>query len=141
MKTNDQAKQEAIKAAYGKYYDELKPYIGPDGWINGGDKLYSDYCRKFEDIDFSNPFGNQSWRPIELTNLESNNGWTRIEPDGSNLPACGRFKVCNIDKLDLSEESKLILAQTFSADAVCEYFKYKVITHYKPIVEEPKPIY
>ena len=32
--TNLEAKQEAIKKAYGKYWDELKDYIDDKGWFN-----------------------------------------------------------------------------------------------------------
>jgi len=135
--TNQQAKELAIKKAYGEFYNELKPFINKDGWISGDDALYTKYNRSFRDIDFSNPFGNQSWRPIELSNLEDNRGWTRIEPDGSNFPENGLFKMCK----EIKKGEWWYSHDDVEPDDVEEYFRDMGFTHYKPITPELKPIY
>lgn len=141
MKTNEEAKQEAIKAAWGDKYDEVKNYLDLNGRFNCGYKPHE----KLLFVNIYRHAKRSGWTQLEpivpndLLLIKENNGWTRIEPDGSNLPATGRFKVCNID--NLIDESPLLLAQSFPVDDVGLFFAKGYITHYKPIKEEPKPIY
>jgi len=73
------------------------------------------------------------YRPKSLSGIDTNNGWTRIEPDGSNLPAEGAKYIWtdmtgrNIER----EYDKKWDAKTWA----------NVYTHYRPVTELPKPIY
>ncbi|WP_285011228.1 hypothetical protein [Pedobacter faecalis] len=137
--TNEQARLEVIKAAYvpkhatEEEFAEMLPFIDTKtGWF---------HCIEYSRATGKTAKWYKEFLPYELRHLSDNNGWIRIEPDGSNLPEVGRHKVCNIERLNLLPESELMLAQTFSSDSVGDLFEKKIITHYKPITEEPKPIY
>lgn len=98
--TNEQAKQEAIKKAWIYLIDEI-PYklrekqINQDGYLTTIESpanlcVRQDLCSKIHNIiDW------EMWRPKTLDYIDDNNGWIRIEPDGSNLPTSGNFRVYN----------------------------------------------
>lgn len=130
---NEQAKQEAIKAAYvpkhatEDEFKEMLPFIDTEtGWFN---------C-----INYSKATGKSSkwykeFLPYELSRLRDNNGWIRIEPDGSNLPPYnggGKYKVWT------NKGNEVILN---GANAVRNHFHTSDVTHYKLILDEPAPIY
>jgi len=140
--TNEQAKEEAIKKAW----NEL---VGPDNFnaLRLDKEVYSDWrCRKLVPsgkldllhdrfkIGSSMKSGlDLIYRPKSIRTIDENNGWIRIEPDGSNLPKEGEFKVYWYD------EKSSEIAQNF--ETVKTLFKGGLITHYKPITPELKPIY
>lgn len=145
--TNEQAKQEAIKKAYGESYELCRPFIDKNGW-----------CVVFKDCDekFKGIAGNQthfqeneieggqcthsihgkgiSFKPKSLGDIEHNNGWIRIEPDESNLPddETFRYKVC---------KGEIIHNSTYNLRETLELHKIYELTHYKPIEPELRPIY
>lgn len=138
--TNEEAKQEAIKKAYGEHWDKVKDHVKESGGLS-----YQDCTLIFGDIDFY--FGDNAlshiWEndysgyyfPKEIFNINNNNGWIRIEQDGSNLPT-------DTDKRyragTLCENGDFIPNQFHYA---AKDLKYTASTHYKPITPELKPIY
>ncbi|GGG97489.1 hypothetical protein [Pedobacter zeae] len=127
--TNEQAKQEAIKKAYGDHYGIFKPNENGIGSAIGGIDE-----NKYETI--SSGFVN-TYRPKVLRGIETNNGWIRIEPDGSNLPgnmSTSRFKIY-YDLIDNQYH------ESFDALGVRNMFRQHCCTHYKPFQPELKPIY
>lgn len=138
--TNEQAKQEAIKKAYGEYYEPNFHHINENGLIHYisepnliGLKIYGD---KFH----SNGFG--SFVLKELWDIENNNGWTRIEPDGSNLPAIKAD--CEWINMNSSTQNIHRFRRFEFDDLETEKEKQELIedfTHYKPIAPPRKPIY
>lgn len=142
--TNEEAKQEAIKKAWGILYEPFKnrEAIDKDGYVSWGQYLVQDIPEHPSDLGFDPANGVQWngtwWRPIALAGLHDNNGWTRIEPDGSNLPVDDRWYKVGI----LTEKVEWFPCDgAKKADFVKAEFKYGITTHYKPIIEEPKPLY
>lgn len=125
--TNEEAKQEAIKKAYGSSYEAFTP--DKSGW-----------GRAIGTIDLDRYDVEQNgyldyYRPKELQGIDDNNGWTRIEPDGSNMPTInGDYKV-------ISSDQDVDCSGSYDLNGLKEYLKKHSITHYKPLKEEPKPIY
>ena len=72
---NLEAKQEAIKKAYGKYWEEVRRCIDEKGWCYFNLKTYFK-----EDLIDSKVYRDKLlYRPKSLQGIENNNGWIRIE--------------------------------------------------------------
>lgn len=132
--TNEQAKQEAIKKAYVELmdysdYELLESKIDEYGRVK-----YSDINSIIilSHISWDKTYSkNLTWfRPKSLSSIENNNGWIRIEPDGSNLPTS-------------EEVVKWINFYSGDSKQFCIDDRIDVgdFTHYKPIKEELKPVY
>jgi len=78
---NEQLKQEAIKKAYGEYYEQAKP--SENGWCRFGNITHKIF-KELDMVGFSS-FDSNTVRPKSLAGIKTNNGWIRIEEDGSNL--------------------------------------------------------
>jgi len=146
--TNKQAKKEAIKKAYGDKWQLVKSLtpnrkesndaydLYQNGYFNTKRlKLTNGCVGDFFDFDFFD-FDGKYITPLSIIGLHKNNGWIRIEPDGSNLPKddyTGSFKTIRLDGL--------ICDETISGRLVNHRFKNALITHHKPIEPELKPIY
>ena len=134
--TNEELKQEAIKKAYGEYYNDLRIVIEhTHGWCKQNLKKY------FGEDNIQSKIKKESlvYRPISLSGIESNNGWIRIEEDGSNLP---------------KEKTKChFIIRGFEENEYLGYFEFnlfwnkdqayslKIVTHYQPIIKPKPPIY
>lgn len=139
---NEQAKQEAIKKAYGEYWPIVEEFTD----LNSGkchtsfykpDQKIFDFRELPKQIKENYHFYGQNGYvlPKSIEGIEHNNGWIRIEPDGSNLPkdAETRYRTGTL---------------CFNGDFIPNQFHYaakdlKLVaaTHYKPITPEPKPVY
>lgn len=150
--TSKQAEQEAIKKSVNDYYDNyplVKPYVQGNGYFpitNGYISNLNDDVKAFykslDGVDYlqaeDHEKYNSHFRPKELSkiiaNVETNNGWIRIEPDGSNLPErCFSTMWLTFDKNNYVDK--------FNSNGVIRMFKKGDITHYKPIEKELLPIY
>lgn len=153
MKTNEEAKQEAIRRAYFNKWEFVKDFCDDEGWItnkwiaHGVSKgvSYEDAGYESKDVQFKQyNSSDNSWRLKYLSAIDTNNGWTRIEPDGSNLPSQDTNTKC------------ISSGRVYNAYYEAEYKKFNTdldihgeylvlsfleVTHYKPIKEEPKYIY
>lgn len=142
--TNKELKQELFEKAYGKNWDVVKEYVNPEdgslpNFLNFNEETdffytqlgynSSDIEEIYDDMDIG------SWRPKSLIGIEDNNGWTRIEPDGSNLPTDDLVKYKCYHKTN-----GIINYTDFMCENVRVNFFKKVITHYK-VKEELKPLY
>ena len=127
--TNLEAKQEAIKKAYGEYFI----HADINGWIKFG--MYCPSDLGIEDYDeIVDTIG--IWRCKSLQGIENNNGWIRIESE-EDLPKeeidlhfifeknNGRFQTFGV------WDNKI---KSFYSGAL----KISNVTHYQPI-EKPKP--
>ena len=76
--TNEKLKQESIKNAYGEYWEQCK--IDENGWCD-----YDDWLNFIGQSIYYDLF-DWKMRPKSLFGIDNNNGWIRIEEDGSNLP-------------------------------------------------------
>ena len=137
--TNEEIKLEAIKKAYGVYWEIIKDELTSDG--------FSPYrlLEESEGITFEvktmhivygrpEPFV----RPIILRGLGSNNGWIRIEEDGSNLPT---------DEGCYFVHSKVRWKPFYRIDIFTGRLTNSIengksiFTHYQPIVKPKPPVY
>lgn len=138
--TNEQAKQEAIKKAYGEHWERVKNKVraSSDARISGY-SLPQDVGMPSHSI-VQYDWKDDDWRPMELRGIEDNNGWIRIEPDGSNLPESGLYKVVS---MHYSEPliSKFAKGNNTWIPINTEDRRIISVTHYKPIKEELKPVY
>lgn len=135
--TNEQAKREAIKKAYGKYpfAQRAISLMYENGYI---EHYYTDNeMNLYSDLFEVNGYGR--FRLKELSSIENNNGWIRIEPDGSNLPTETGY----YDFRDFNSErnGKPLNPVYWHKNATKIGWFIEVYTHYKPITPELKPIY
>lgn len=73
--TNEELKQEAIKKAYGEYFEQAKP--NQDGWCeyrNINNNIFKEL-----NIKGYNSFCDNTVRPASLTGIETNNGWVLLD--------------------------------------------------------------
>jgi hypothetical protein len=79
------------------------------------------------------------WRPIALKGIEDNNGWTRIEPDRSNLPD----KATLVD-IVLIEFGKQNIYRALYNPIAKEFTSMDIVldpTHYAIVEERELPVY
>lgn len=136
--TNQEAKQEAIKLAYGKYeFSKRAIYL-----MDGSGRIeyqYSDnnlnlYSELFESD------GCGRYRLKELSDIEDNNGWIRIEPDGSNLPDVKDYSI--VYKLGrFKEDGSFYSEGRFHPYDFKDAHLHGKWTHYKPITPDKPPVY
>ncbi|HFK5596397.1 TPA: hypothetical protein ACG0AT_000944 [Elizabethkingia anophelis] len=146
-------KSEAIKAAYGEYWERVKDYVEDNGWI----ELYSYNCYTdtvytdlTEDLPFLKELGYERKyfnnghthyvRPKSLSGIETNNSWTRIESESDLPKEKGDYWVV--------WNGKIIVQYWFRDNPDNPYndmvqnnqvFSWmQAVTHYQPI-ETPKP--
>ena len=136
--TNKEAKQKAIEKAYGEHWDMVKDFpISEDGCV----RLFNDNPivekAKLSCMNIHSRL--EAWYcPFSIADLHYNNGWTRIEPDGSNLPdKNGLFEMCK----RLEDGSWHVSYDEVHACDLREYIAEFKFTHYKEIEEELMPIY
>lgn len=132
--TNEQAKQEAIKKAWEALGINNLRDADKNGFIADW-KFSVDFFNQHESkIERYKIDGLELIRPLSISGIEDNNGWIRIEPDGSNLPVLGKYKWIL--------GSDLIYEETFDPKnpTHVKEFLY-AYTHYKPITPELKRIY
>lgn len=121
--TNLEAKQEAIKKAYGENYI----HADINGWIRFGMYVPTDLgIENYDEID-------GFWRCKSLQGIENNKGWIRIE-----------------SKDDLPKEEGNYFIVRSNNEVGTSYFipnndfsvmDWRDITHYKPIEKPKSPIY
>lgn len=121
--TNLEAKKEAIKKAYGKYWELVKNYVNEDGWID--EKINKN--KKYE-ILCSIPKQKQKELISELHKIENNNGWIKIESE-ADLPKENTW--CFV----ISKISGITHGNFLIKDK--DYWLIDA-THYQPI-KKPKP--
>lgn len=87
--TNEQAKQEAVKMAYGEWFEKAHP--DENGWIRNFTgtnaevlnlACFNDHLFEMRSQNFKTFF-----RLKTLKGIEDNNGWVKIEADLSNFPS------------------------------------------------------
>lgn len=135
--TNLEAKQEAIKKAYGKYWDELKDYIDDKGWFNMFQYLLKiNKYRNFAGIEWKRKcdcVDNELVRPESIYRIELNNGWIRIENKDYLPKKDGLYFV-------FTKEKEVITAYYDNTNRFC-FTDWENFTHYRPIVKPLKPLY
>jgi len=132
-------KQQYIQEAYGQRWDEIKDLVDENGWVKddwiahglsngiGYDELKMPYT--IEQVNFKSFVGSDSiWRLRSLHNIDTNNGWTKIN-SRDDLPANpGEYLFIFIDGRSRIEYHS-------------EHISIGGTTHWRPIVQIPNPLY
>ena len=129
---NLEAKQEAIKKAYGEYLEEVRRCIDEKGWCSFNLKKYFK-----EDLIDSKVYRDKLlYRPKSLQGIENNNGWIKVESE-ADLPKNDDdyWVMTSIKDDEVQQLSNLIVIRCLNLE------KNIKITHYKPIEKPKSPIY
>ena len=118
------AKQEAIKKAYGEYYI----HSDINGWMRFG--MYCPTDLGIENYDEMDGF----WRCKSLQGIENNNGWIRIESE-VDLPKEGMHHSILLDSECINGYRNYDVIVFYEVNSK---FRKKEISHYQPI-EKPNP--
>jgi len=152
MKTYDELKAEKIKADYeqlGFKWNQIDRLISENGVLvlPTPDLKYKidGYENLLNDKERITTFGKEGLKiiPSSLKGLYNNNGWTRIEADGSNLPEVNDEDYILGTRFDDGsfEQFRYYGNQnTFKHYEVESRFHEKEITHYKPIEKSLPPL-
>ena len=128
--TNLEAKQEAIKNAYGEYWENVKDYVDNDGWINNSIPKFTFGQLKNLDLEYKNDV---FFRPKSLQGIENNTGWIKIESEADLPKESWAYWIFRNDNL-------ITTLRDYVADK--DYLKDEInITHYQPIEKPLKPLY
>jgi len=129
------SKEEAIKKAYGEFYEEMKPFIDKDGWC-----VNRKICGFYNSLKGkqNHPKINYWFRPLELNGIEKNNGWIKIESE-NDLPK-------NDGEYWIITKSQIIVHAYFEVGDIRftqngRDFYRGLPTHYQPIQKPQPPIY
>lgn len=138
--TNEEAKREAILSRWIEcgYSSEISNQIDVDGWKKVKFReLPSTKNGLFETKEDLRDGGLPTFyfRPQSIRPIETNNGWTRIEPDGSNLPTTGSYYFLNMDN-HKDDCKNMYQYDSLRKDQFARWF-----THFRAIPEIPKAIY
>ena len=133
--TNLEAKQEAIKKAYGEHWERLNNFINEDGVFIGdtdmiSDELFNEWAFIGSSKDINSEKLISGSRPKSLKGIENNNGWMRIDD----------FVKYTNEKFWLfnSHLNDLYQGQLFDDDM---FPINRYATHYQPIKKPKFPIY
>lgn len=130
---NSQNKQQAIKAAYGEFWENVRLSIDDNGWF---DMAYSEQVPNFDRLWDTSDKKNAKIRPKSLSGIETNNSWTRIESE-EDLP-----KEYDVDYFCFHKNGRLTIRSFYEylgwGEFEAEILDQSDITHYQP-VQVPKP--
>ena len=124
--TNLEAKQEAIKKAYGECWEKVKDYVDNDGYIDNSIPKFTFGQVKNLDLEYKNDV---LFRPKSLQGIENNNGWVKFESE-ADLPKNKNVWIC-------TNNNRVLISSKAVLNWVLKNPDNK-ITHYQPI-EKPKP--
>ncbi|MCT4252089.1 hypothetical protein HZP37_13420 [Elizabethkingia anophelis] len=123
-------KQQAIKAAYGEFWDKVKDYVDEYGWCNA---FFGIAARDFDDTESKR----EVWRPKSLSGIETNNSWTRIESE-DDLPKDRNIE----DLLIFTETGEILVASSkYLSDAEIRRYWIKTVSHWQKFVKPNPPIF
>jgi hypothetical protein len=126
-------KEDKIKEAYGKYWEEMKPFIDEDGWFNKN-AFYQKEFIFYEKIGHLFTHKDDLMMPISIKGIEDNLGWIKIESENDLPKERGSFWTFI--------EGKEVVMNTFNTFDDMEFtFDNGHITHYKPLIKPNNPLY
>lgn len=121
------AKQQSIKAAYGRYWDEVKKHVDINGWTRMGVMGPPEGMFIETNDDF------HAWRPLALKGIESNNGWHRIDGPDDLPKVAGKYL--------FRANSGLNEKAYYNGHPETRGFFANIYTHWRPVEEIPEPVY
>lgn len=87
----ENAKQKAIREAYGRFFNNEKYHYSINGWMSLDSVDANELGEMIYEINLE--FGDHRFRPKSLQGIETNNGWIRIESE-KDLPSEDCFIEC-----------------------------------------------
>ena len=128
--TNAESKQAAIRKAWSKFDAKFMEHADQNGWVLDRQVEYE------QKVGFQ--FGNLytedlRYRPEQLRGIENNNGWVRIDGPYRLPKSEGKYTVLG--------KSGKVETWPFVNMQHCIDFWLEYFTHWRPVVELPKPIY
>ena len=140
--TNLDAKQEAIKKAYGEHWERLNNFINEDGVFIGdtdmiSDELFNEWAFIGSSKDINSEKLISGSRPKSLKGIENNNGWMRIESE-ADLPKEGMHHSILLDSECINGYRNYDVIVFYEVNSK---FRKKEISHYQPIEIPKTPIY
>jgi len=139
-------KEQAIKNAYGAYWDKVKYHVNPRGWCNFK-SLFGEAGNSTGKLDgielevLNNYHSTHCYfnRPKSLSGIENNNGWNKIEDEGY-LPY--DVTTCFIMKDGLIFYPMLYRPDLQQFQDVAENnIDWQDVSHWQLFKEPQKPIY
>ena len=128
------AKQEAIKKAYGEVGENVKDYVDNDGWINNSIPKFTFGQLKNLDLEYKNDV---FFRPKSLQGIENNTGWIKIESE-ADLPKEGMHHSILLDSDCINGYRNYDVIVFYEVNS---RYRKKEISHYQPIEKPLKPLY
>ena len=128
-------KQEAIKEAYGEYWEQVKVFVDENGWVFFSDDeniLRLNFQQKDNISTEKTDVESWKWRPKSLQGIENNNGWIKIESEKDLPEGLGVHFVANL---------RDVRVHPATSYQVKELYKVNFATHYQPIEKRKPPIY
>lgn len=132
-------KQDAIKNAYGEYWEQVKSHVSENGWINTKildlSKTEISYQQAKNRLNFKVEFEH---RPSSLQGIEDNNGWIRIESENDLPKDIDNYWVQWNTQFDLSiltTKAHFYYGEKSNSEWLTK------ITHWQPIIKPLNPIY
>ncbi|WP_407475415.1 hypothetical protein [Elizabethkingia anophelis] len=127
-------KEQAIKAAYGEFWENVRLSIDDNGWF---DMAYSEQVPNFDRLWDTSDKKNAKIRPKSLSGIETNNSWTRIESE-SDLPKPKGVE----DVLVIGETGEITVENSMSLNDI-EVRRYwlRTISHWQPFIKPNLPLY
>lgn len=127
-------KEQAIKQAYGEYYDTYREYIDPDGWVNVHDADPPKELPRDKRYDMG-----AYWRPKSLKGLENNRGWVSVKdrlPDNF-YDRCWIYIKGGDIEIGLWNDTE----QCWDNEEALTVARLKYVTHWQPVVKPEAPVY
>lgn len=147
--TNNEAEQNAIKEAYGIYWEKVKDYVDSnDGWCSDN-VYYKKECPVISEIERDTTYTRKddgermvdcfNWRPKSLSGIEDNNGWIIIESE-EDLPKeyCSCWVI--VDEVIINKPLHFNpFTKRFDDGQLFQ--EYLWFSHYQPTIKPKPPIY
>jgi len=128
-------KQEAIRLAYGEYWEQVKEYVDIDSGVL---RIHISNINDYESLNLVYR-EHSRYRPLSLDGIETNNGWIRIESEADLPKNEGCYFVYSL--VNWSPGYRIDIFTGRLSNAVNTETGTPIFTHYQPIVKPKPPIY
>lgn len=125
------SKQEAIKNAYGEYWELVKDLVRTDGSLSKPVWIGSEINIDYDDLSTG------YFIPKSLQGIENNNGWIKIESE-ADLPKEGIHHSILLDSDCINGYRNYDVIVFYEVNS---RYRKKEISHYQPIEKPLKPLY
>lgn len=129
-------KKEKIQEAYGKYFEEMKPWINENGWFDKNAFYQKEFGFNYEEIDILFSHLGDFMIPKSILGIANNNGWIVLNSE-DDLPKTDK----TIDLWFLTKTGHITINNWNSKFKHKTYGYLKVYSHFRLITHPNLPIY